>query len=75
MEQKQYLNNFCERIRGLLEQLSTGIYERDEALAMALLSAIAGESIFLLGLPGVGKSLVARRLKLAFHKKPAHLNI
>lgn len=68
MEQKQYFNNFRERIRGLLEQLSAGIYERDEALAMALLSAIAGESIFLLGLPGVGKSLVARRLKLAFHK-------
>lgn len=55
-----------ERIRQLLTQLAAGIYERDYALAMAFLSAIAGESIFLLGLPGVGKSLIARRLKLAF---------
>lgn len=55
-----------ERIRQLLTQLAAGIYERDYALAMAFLSSIAGESIFLLGLPGVGKSLIARRLKLAF---------
>lgn len=54
------------RIRKLLEQMTAGVYERDHVLAMALLSAVAGESIFLLGLPGVGKSLVARRLKLAF---------
>lgn len=50
----------------LLKQMSAGIYERDYALAMALLTAVAGESIFLLGLPGVGKSMIARRLKLAF---------
>lgn len=55
-----------ERIRQLLTQLAAGIYERDYTLAMAFLSAIAGESIFLLGLPGVGKSLIARRLKIAF---------
>ena len=54
------------RIRKLLEQMGAGVYERDHVLALALLSAVAGESLFLLGLPGVGKSLVARRLKLAF---------
>lgn len=56
------------RFRQLLQQLSAGVYERDYVFAMALLNAVAGESIFLLGLPGVGKSLIARRLKLAFRE-------
>lgn len=55
-----------ERIRNILLAMKVGTYERDEVLALSLLSALAGESIFLLGLPGVGKSMVARRLKMAF---------
>jgi MoxR-like ATPase len=39
-----------ERIKTLLTQLNTGIYEKEEVMALALLSSIAGESIFLWGL-------------------------
>jgi MoxR-like ATPase len=54
------------RIRKLLQDLTAGIYEKDMVLSLALLSSIAGESIFLLGPSGVAKSLVARRLKYAY---------
>lgn len=53
-------------IKSLIKIISEGIYEKQHILAMSLLCAVAGESIFLLGPPGTAKSLVARRLKLIF---------
>lgn len=60
------MNNIKQRIERLLKEMCQGAYEREEVIALSLLAAMAGESIFLLGLPGVGKSMVARRLKMAF---------
>lgn len=55
-----------ERIQALLREMNKGIYEKETELSLSLLAALAGESIILLGPPGVAKSMVARRLKSAF---------
>lgn len=51
-----------ERIQSLLKKLNNNIYEKESELALSLLAAIAGESIILLGPPGVAKSMIGRRL-------------
>lgn len=55
-----------KRINNLLKYLNTGLYEKDEAIRLSLLCAIAGESIFFLGPPGTAKSMVSRRIQKAF---------
>lgn len=55
-----------ERFKQLLGEMNRGIYEKETEISLSLLAALAGESIILLGPPGVAKSMVARQLKTAF---------
>lgn len=55
-----------EHIRQLVDWMSQGVYEKEQIIAVALLCAVAGENMFLLGPPGTAKSMVASRLKRVF---------
>ncbi len=55
-----------ERFKLLLREMNRGIYEKETEISLSLLAALAGESVILLGPPGVAKSMVARQLKNAF---------
>ena len=55
-----------ERFEQLLREMNRGIYEKETEISLSLLAALAGESVILLGPPGVAKSMVARQLKTAF---------
>lgn len=64
------MSNPCEpqRLRKLRDALLTGLVERDLPVRLALIAALAGEHLLLVGPPGTAKSLIARRLHLAFAK-------
>lgn len=60
-----------ERVSSLINTIADGLHERDEIVSNSLLAILAGQSVFLYGLPGTAKSLIARRLSKAF-KKSTH---
>ena len=64
-------NSLRARIEHLIKEISTGMYEREEIIAVSLLAALCGQNTFLYGPPGTAKSLISRRLSCAFHK-PAY---
>lgn len=55
-----------EKIKTLLTYLNQNLYGKEEAVRLALLSAVANESIFFMGPPGTAKSMISRRIAAAF---------
>ena len=59
-------NNLSEQIKTLLTYLNQNLYGKEESVRLALLSAVANESIFFMGPPGTAKSMISRRIAAAF---------
>lgn len=55
-----------QRLQSLLKELNQGLVDREDALKFALLTVLAGENLLLIGPPGTGKSMIARRIADCF---------
>lgn len=54
------------RLQKLIDALQSGLLERSTPVKLALLAALSGEHLLLIGPPGTAKSQLAKRLQSAF---------
>lgn len=63
---KPYFTMNTKNIKQLINAVGQGLYEKEEAIRLAMLCAFAGENMFMIGLPGTAKSMISRRVSSAF---------
>ncbi|MGB4497466.1 MAG: AAA family ATPase [Methylococcaceae bacterium] len=51
-----------QKLQTILNQMNHGLIEREDTVKSVLLTVLAGENLVLIGPPGTGKSMVARRV-------------
>lgn len=63
---EQPKSKITKRVKGLVDAVCGGMFEREEIISVALLGALCGQNTFLYGPPGTAKSLISRRIACAF---------
>ncbi|WP_233708654.1 AAA family ATPase [Helicobacter bizzozeronii] len=58
--------SYKSRVKNLIAELEKDLFEREECVRLVLLAMFAGKAIFLYGPPGTAKSMIARKVSLAF---------
>ncbi|WP_233702368.1 AAA family ATPase [Helicobacter felis] len=58
--------SYKSRVKNLIAELEKDLFEREECVRLVLLAMFAGKAIFLYGPPGTAKSMIARKISLAF---------
>jgi MoxR-like ATPase len=66
MEEEHTMMDLKDKLPELLEHLESGLVERETPVRLALLGALAGEHLLLIGPPGTAKSEIAGRLHDVF---------
>ncbi|QSF13920.1 AAA family ATPase [Mycoplasma sp. Mirounga ES2805-ORL] len=56
------------KLNKIINEMNSVLLERDELIKLTFLALFSGESILLLGKPGIAKSLLARQIKNALKK-------
>ncbi|TSA80337.1 regulator protein [Helicobacter mehlei] len=59
-------HKYKDRVKNLIAELEKDLFEREECVRLVLLAMFAGKAIFLYGPPGTAKSMIARKVSLAF---------